>query len=125
MNARCGLEDCDCGHTIERLEARLDCGKDTDCADEVETQEQCLKHYVLYAERSIAEGLTGKEGYAGALDRLQQRFNEVWVQHQRLVALAKRFATSLHYKDVHELNFKDCPYIICQEARDAIQEAKS
>jgi hypothetical protein len=54
----CGLADCDCGHTIERLEA-----------------------------------------------------------------LAKRFAGNLHYKDVHELTFKDCPYRICQEARDAIKEA--
>ena len=35
-------------------------------------------------------------------------------------ALAKRFATSLHYKDIHELPFKDCPYRICQEARAAI-----
>ena len=48
MNAPCGQEDC--GHTIERLEARLDCGKDADCADEVETQEQCKKHYVIYME---------------------------------------------------------------------------
>ena len=35
-------------------------------------------------------------------------------------ALAERFATSLHYKDVHELTFKDCPYRICQDARAAI-----
>ncbi len=58
MKAPCGLEDCDCGHTIERLEA-----------------------------------------------------------------LVKRFATSLHYKDVHELPLKDCPYRICLEARAAIKEA--
>ena len=59
MKGRCGQEDCDCGHTIEKLET-----------------------------------------------------------------LARRFGTSLHYKDVHELAFKDCPYRICQEARDAIKEAK-
>ena len=35
-------------------------------------------------------------------------------------ALAERFATSLHYKDVHELPFKDCPYRICRAARAAI-----
>jgi len=57
------------------LEARLDCGKDADCADEVETQEQCKKHYELYVEREIA----------GPLDRLQKRFNEVWKQHQRML----------------------------------------
>ena len=46
----CGQEDCDCGHTIEKLKARLDCGKDTDCADDIETQDQCKKHYVIYVE---------------------------------------------------------------------------
>ncbi len=60
MKARCGQEDCDCGHTIEKL-----------------------------------------------------------------VTVAERFARSLHYKDVHELAFKDCPYRICIEARAALKEAKS
>ena len=59
MKAPCGQEDCDCGHTIERL-----------------------------------------------------------------VTLARRFATSLHYKDVHELPFKNCPHYLCQEAREAIKQAK-
>ena len=44
---------------------------------------------------------------------------------EKLEALARRFATSLHYKDVHELPLKDCPYHICQEAREAIAQAKS
>ena len=51
----CGLEDCDCGYTIEKLEVRLDCGKDTDCADVIETEEQCLKHYVPYMEARVEE----------------------------------------------------------------------
>ena len=38
--------------------------------------------------------------------------------------LAKRFAKDLHYKDVHELTFKDCSYRICQEARVAIEEVR-
>lgn len=41
-------------------------------------------------------------------------------ERDRYKALAERFARSLHYKDVHELTFKDCPYRICQEARAAI-----
>ncbi|KKL09206.1 hypothetical protein LCGC14_2568160 [marine sediment metagenome] len=50
-------------------------------------------------------------------------WNKVIKQVEGFVALAERFATALHYKDVHELTFKDCPYRICQEARATIEEA--
>ncbi len=63
---------------VETLLARVDCGKDIDCADVIETQAQCQKHYEVYMEKEIAEALAGKAEYAEALDRLQQRFNEVW-----------------------------------------------
>ncbi len=53
---------------------------------------------------------------ATAVERAEQ-------ERDRYEALAERFATSLHYKDVHELPFKDCPYRICQEARAAIDAA--
>ena len=106
------------------LEARLDCGKDADCADEIETQEQCKKHYELYVEREIAEALAGKAGYAAALDRLQKRFNEIWKQHQRML-----YALENARDVIHRAN---CPapaslpqkcWKECEEAMDAMLEA--
>jgi hypothetical protein len=115
---------CDCGHTIEQLEARLDCGKDTNCADEVETQEQCKKHYELYVEREIAIALAAKEEYAAALDRLQQRFNEAWKQHQRML-----FALEKTRDIIHRTHCPAPPSLLqkcwkeCEEAMDAMLEA--
>ena len=109
---------------IEKLEARLDCGKDTDCADETETQEQCQKHYIVYAERSIAEALAGKAEDAAALDRLQQRFNEVWKQHQGML-LALENARDV----IHRTHCPTPPSLPqkcwkeCEEAEDAMLEA--
>ena len=99
MNSRCGLTDCDCEYTIEQLETR------------VEEAEAFRKDVQEYRDFWLA------------------KYDEVTMKHAdvegRLVVLAERFATSLHYKDVHELHFKDCPYLICQEARNAIKGVKS
>lgn len=110
--------------TIEKLEARLDCGKDTDCADEIETQEQCKKHYELYAERELAEALTAKEGYAAALDLLQKRFNEVWKQHQRMLLALENARDVVHR--THCPTPSSLPqqcWKECEEAMDAMLEA--
>lgn len=120
----CGLRDCDCGYTIAKLTARLDCGKDTDCADEIETQEQCKKHYELYVEREIAESFAGKAGYAGALDRLQKRFNEVWKQHQRMLYALENARDLIHR--THCTATPTLPqkcWKECEEAEDAMLES--
>ncbi len=74
---------------LATAQALLDCGKDTDCADVIEIQEQCKKHYEVYVEQEIAEALADKKGYAAALDRLQKRFNEVWGEKAVMAAALK------------------------------------
>jgi len=96
------------------LEARLDYGKDADCADKVETQEQGKKHYELYMEREIA----------GLLDRLQKRFNEVWKQHQRMLLALENARDVIHRSrcpappSLPQQCWKEC-----EETLDAMLEA--
>ena len=126
LNTKCRVHGSDHPDLLcpESQAHALDCGQDTDCANEIETQEQCKKHYELYAEREIAEALAAKEGYAAALDRLQKRFNEVWIQHQRMLLAL------VNARDV--IHRTQCPtppslpqkcWKECEEAVDAMLEA--
>ena len=90
----CGLADCDCGYTTEKLEG------------------------------GNADALRLKEEYAGPLDRLQKRFNEVWKQHQRML-----FALENARDVIHRTTCPTPPSLPqkcwkeCEEAEDAMLEA--
>jgi len=107
-----------------RLQARVDCGEDADCADEIETQEQCKKHYELHVEGELADALHLKEGWASALGRLQHRFNEVWKQHQQMLLALENARDVIHRANcpAPALLPQKC-WKECEEAMDAMLEA--
>jgi len=62
------------------------------------------------------------EEYAGALERLQQRFNEVWTQHQRMLLALENARDVVHRTHCLPQPVQQC-WKECEEAEDAMLEA--
>ncbi|KKM78760.1 hypothetical protein LCGC14_1356640 [marine sediment metagenome] len=132
-----------CGHTIERLETALfelmtslhpnphamDLAKVKDDWPAIggRTTWGVLRRARAAIEdgrHDDAEALAGKEEYAGALDRLQTRFNEVWTQHQRMLYALEGARDIIHRTQCPAPPaFPQKCWKECEEAEDALLEA--
>ncbi|KKL78841.1 hypothetical protein LCGC14_2020800 [marine sediment metagenome] len=67
------------------------------------------------------------EEYTAALERLQQRFNEVWTQHQRMLLALENARDVVHRTHCQTSNyygrFPPHCWKECEEAMDAMLEA--
>jgi hypothetical protein len=72
-------------------------------------------------DRPISEA---DQEYAVALERLQQRFNEVWTQHQRMLLALENTRDVVHRTHCTALSSlpQEC-WKECEEAMDAMLEA--
>jgi hypothetical protein len=69
------------------------------------------------------ERLRSGEGYAAALDRLQERFNEVWKQHQGMLLALENARDVVHRTHCLTPGFPSECWKECREAMDAMLEA--